>query len=338
MDIHGAAKAKAVPSEHLEMLLTDGAGFAGFALWGFGMGPHGPDYMAVGDLSTLHAIPWMPGFARMATYGHVHGKPYAYDTRVALKNQLDKLSRKGLTLYTGIEPEFMLLKRKADRLRRASRRHATRWTSPATTTRGSPAALRFLERLVDAAKAVGLDVYQIDHEDGNGQFEVNFTYSDALTTADRYVVFKMAASEIAQPDGHDRDLHAQAVRQPHRHRRAFPSCPSATAKHQNLFHDDKDKRGLGLSKMGYHFLGGLLAHARGADRALRAVDQFLQAAGGRPRAVRCDLGAGLHRVRRQQPDLHGACALWAAGAAPARWLLQSVSRHHRQSSPQAWMA
>ena len=64
VDIHGAAKAKAVPVEHLEMVLTDGAGFAGFALWGFGMGPDGPDYMAVGDLSTLTPIPWMPGYAR----------------------------------------------------------------------------------------------------------------------------------------------------------------------------------------------------------------------------------------------------------------------------------
>ena len=76
VDIHGAAKAKAVPVEHLDMVLTDGAGFAGFALWGFGMGPHGPDYMAVGDLDTLQMIPWMPGFARMATWGHVNGKPY----------------------------------------------------------------------------------------------------------------------------------------------------------------------------------------------------------------------------------------------------------------------
>jgi len=64
VDIHGAAKAKAVPAEHLEMVLKDGAGFAGFALWGFGMGPHGPDYMAVGDLDTLTPIPWMPGYAR----------------------------------------------------------------------------------------------------------------------------------------------------------------------------------------------------------------------------------------------------------------------------------
>ena len=60
---------------HLEDMLTTGAGFAGFALWGFGMGPHGPDYMAVGDLGTLCAMPWMPGFARMVCDGHVHGKP-----------------------------------------------------------------------------------------------------------------------------------------------------------------------------------------------------------------------------------------------------------------------
>jgi glutamine synthetase len=137
VDIHGSAKAKAVPSEHLEMLLTDGAGFAGFALWGFGMGPHGPDYMAVGDLSTLHVVPWMPGFARMTTYGHVHGKPYPYDTRVALRNQLDKLAKKGLTLYTGIEPEFMLLKRNADgSVAPADGSDALR--SPVTTARPPP--------------------------------------------------------------------------------------------------------------------------------------------------------------------------------------------------------
>src|SRR5882672_7719164 len=75
VDIHGSAKAKAVPVEHLDMVLTDGAGFAGFALWGFGMGPKSPDYMTVGDLATLQNIPWMPGFARMATWGHVKGKP-----------------------------------------------------------------------------------------------------------------------------------------------------------------------------------------------------------------------------------------------------------------------
>ncbi len=115
VDIHGAAKAKAVPAEHLDMVLKDGAGFAGFALWGFGMGPHGPDYMAVGDPSTLSVVPWMPGFARMVCDGHVLGKPYPYCSRIVLKRQLAALAKRGLKMYTGIEPEFMLLKRAGGR-------------------------------------------------------------------------------------------------------------------------------------------------------------------------------------------------------------------------------
>jgi len=81
VDIHGAAKAKAVPVEHLDMVLGDGAGFAGFALWGFGMGPHGPDYMAVGDLATLKPLPWMPGYARIVCNGTVKGAPWPYCSR-----------------------------------------------------------------------------------------------------------------------------------------------------------------------------------------------------------------------------------------------------------------
>ena len=76
VDIHGSAKAKAVPAEHLDMVLTDGAGFAGFAVWGLGMGPHGPDFMAVGDAATLTSVPWMPGYARIACDGHVKGKKW----------------------------------------------------------------------------------------------------------------------------------------------------------------------------------------------------------------------------------------------------------------------
>ncbi len=123
VDIHGSAKAKAVPVEHLDMVLTDGAGFAGFALWGFGMGPEGPDYMAVGDLSTLQVIPWMPGYARLICNGVVNGKPYPYCSRVALQAQIARLKERGLTLFTGIEPEFMLLVAAAGRHSGARRSH-----------------------------------------------------------------------------------------------------------------------------------------------------------------------------------------------------------------------
>ena len=110
--------------------------------------------------------------------------------------------------------------------------------------------------------AVGIDVYQIDHEDANGQFEVNFTYGDALTTADRHIFFKMAASEIANQMG----MIASFMPKPFSNRTGTGGhfhISVGDAKTKNLFQDDKDKHGLGLSKMGYQFLGGLLQHARG---------------------------------------------------------------------------
>lgn len=261
VDIHGSAKAKAVPVEHLQMVLTDGAGFAGFALWGFGMGPQGPDYMAVGDLDTLKPIPWMPGFARMCTWGRVNGKSYAYDSRTALKRQLDALAAKGMTLYTGIEPEFMLLKRGPDG-KIAPGDDTDTLEKPCYDYKGLAREAEFLDRLTTSTRAVGIDVYQIDHEDANGQFEVNFTYADALTSADNLVFVKMAASEIANQMG----LIATFMPKPFSNRTgtgAHFHLSIGDGKTKNLFHDAKDKRGLGLSKMGYHFLGGLLAHARG---------------------------------------------------------------------------
>lgn len=261
VDLHGAAKAKAVPASHVDDLLGAGAGFAGFAVSGLGMGPHGPDFMAVGDPTTLKPVPWMDGFARMACYGHVKGKPYPYDARVALKREVDKLSAQGYTLYTGIEPEFMLLARDATgRIVVADRTDTL--DKPCYDYKGLARSRVFLEQLVDALQKAGLDVYQIDHEDANGQFEINYTYADCLTTADNLIYFKMAASEIA----HDLGMVATFMPKPFANRTgtgAHFHISLGKGKVKNVFHDDSDPNGLGLSKTGYHFLGGLLAHARG---------------------------------------------------------------------------
>ena len=111
VDIHGAAKAKAVPVSHFDEVLDTGAGFAGFAVWGLGIQPHGPDFMARGDLGAVSLVPWQPGFARIVCDGHVHGKPWEYDSRVVLKKQVALLKEKGLTFFTGLEPEFSVLRR-----------------------------------------------------------------------------------------------------------------------------------------------------------------------------------------------------------------------------------
>jgi glutamine synthetase len=265
VDIHGSAKAKAVPAEHLDMVLTDGAGFAGFALWGLGMGPHGPDFMAVGDPSTLTNIPWMPGYARMVCDGHVLGKRYPYCSRVVLKKALTDLKKQDLTLYTGIEPEFMLLARRADGTMGPC--DATDdLEKPCYDYKGLARSAEFLGKLVEALRSVGIDVYQIDHEDANGQFEVNFTYADALTSADRFIFFKMAASEIARSFG----FTATFMPKPFSNRTgsgAHFHISLGNSKVKNLFYDERDRNGLKLSQMGYGFVGGLQAHAR----ALAAV-------------------------------------------------------------------
>lgn len=259
VDIHGAAKVKAVPASHLEDVLTAGAGFAGGAIWGTGIAPNGPDYMAVGDLPTLGLIPWQPGYARLVCDGHVNGKPYEYDARVVLKQQLALLAEKGWTFYTGLEPEFSLLKRDeygavhpfddSDSLQK-----------PCYDYKGITRQSAFLEQLVDALQDTGMDVYQIDHEDANGQFEVNYTYTDALKSSDNYILFKMAASEIANRMG----MICSFMPKPFSNRPGngmHMHLSIGSADTPNLFMDKTDANGLGLSKLAYHFLAGVLAHA-----------------------------------------------------------------------------
>ncbi|GAB2181750.1 type III glutamate--ammonia ligase [Denitratisoma sp. agr-D3] len=260
VDIHGTAKTKAVPADHLDDVLTAGAGFAGFAVWGLGIEPNGPDFMAVGDLDTVSLVPWQPGYARIACDGHVHGKPWDYDTRVVLKKQIARLKDKGYTFYTGLEPEFSLLKKDANGKIMPCDPTDT-LTKPCYDYKGLSRVRGYLEDLVDSMKAVGVDVYQIDHEDANGQFEINYTFADCLTSADHYVFFKMAASEIANDHG----LICSFMPKPFANRpgngmHMHMSLGPANGK-GNLFEDKSDPNGLKLSKLAYQFLGGILKHA-----------------------------------------------------------------------------
>ncbi len=259
VDIHGAAKVKSVPAAHLEDVLTAGAGFAGGAIWGTGIAPNGPDYMAVGELATLSLIPWQPGYARLVCDGNVNGKPYEYDSRVVLKKQLAVMEKKGWTFFTGLEPEFSLLK-KNDLGALQPSDDTDLLQKPCYDYKGITRKSAFLEKLTESLLAVGMDVYQIDHEDSNGQFEVNYTYTDALKSADNYILFKMAASEIANQMG----MICSFMPKPFSNRPGngmHMHMSIGDSKTSNLFMDEKDKNGLGLSKLAYHFLAGILAHA-----------------------------------------------------------------------------
>jgi len=261
VDVHGVAKTKSVPVSHFEDILTSGAGFAGFAIWGMGMAPHDPDYIGIGDLSTLSVVPWQPGYARIVCDGRVRGKPYAFDTRHVLKQVLAATDARGWTVNVGVEPEFMVLRKREDGTL-APADDSDTLEKPCYDYKGLSRGRVFIERLVSALQTTGFDVYQIDHEDANGQFEINYTYGDALTAADRFVFFRMAAGEIAR----EMDLLCSFMPKPFRHRTGsglhMHLSLSGNGK-PNLFHDDKDKHGMGLSRLGYQFLGGLLKHARG---------------------------------------------------------------------------
>jgi glutamine synthetase len=258
VDIHGTAKAKSVPVDHFEEILTTGAGFAGFAIWGMGIEPHGPDFMAVGDLDTLSLVPWQPGYARIVCDGHVHKKPWDIDARVALKKQLKRLEAKGLTFYTGLEPEFSLLKKNADG-QIVPCDDSDTLAKPCYDYKGLSRARAFLEKLTDSMKAVGIDVYQIDHEDANGQFEINYTFEDCLSSCDHYIFFKMAASEIAN----DMGLICSFMPKPFANRpgNGMHMHMSLGDGKKNLFMDKSDAQGMDLSKLAYQFMAGVLKHA-----------------------------------------------------------------------------
>jgi glutamine synthetase len=258
VDIHGVAKVKSVPAEHLESILKGGAGFAGGAIWGMGIAPNGPDYMAVGDLSTLTLVPWQPGYARIVCDGHVNEKPYGHDSRVVLKAQTDRLAKSGWILYTGLEPEFSLL-RKDEKGGIHPYDSTDTLQKPCYDYKSMSKQSAFLERLTETLIAAGLDIYQIDHEDANGQFEINYTYADCLKSADDYLMFKMAASHIANELG----MICSFMPKPFGNRpgNGMHMHMSIGDGKKSLFHDDSDTTGHGLSKLAYHFMGGILAHA-----------------------------------------------------------------------------
>lgn len=258
VDIHGAAKTKSVPVAGLQAVAEEGAGFAGFAIWGMGMEPHGPDFMARGDLATLTPVPWQPGYGRVVCIGHVNGQPWPYDTRYVLQRQVQRLSERGWTLNTGLEPEFSLLRRDADGKLRAVD-ESDRLEKPCYDYKGLSRSRVFLEKLTEALQPVGFDIYQIDHEDACGQFEINYTYSDAMESADRFTFFRMAAGEIAN----DLGMICSFMPKPDPRRAGngmhfHLSIGDGTS--NNLFLDAGDPSGMGLSKLAYHFLAGLLAH------------------------------------------------------------------------------
>ena len=272
-DLHGVARGKFVPLAHLDDLLTDGAGFSGPSIAGTGLPRCGPrsEYWGRGAASTATALPWLPGYARVACDGFVAGEPFDACPRQVLRRQVARLAARGWHLRTGIEPEFFLLRQADGRWQPAD--PADRLDKPSYDLKSLPRQRAFLQGLQQALEGCGLDVLQIDHEDAHGQYEVNFGHDEALASADHVMLFKMAAHALAERDGmvfsmmpkpfadqpgsgmhfhvslwsgpvHDRHGNARNLCVPHRPDGAI------------------DATGL-LSPLGRQFAAGVLAHSAG---------------------------------------------------------------------------
>lgn len=263
VDIHGSAKAKMVPTECLDDAIDKGAGFAGGAVWGVGQGPHSHDIMARIDPDTCTRLPWMPNTARFASDLYVDEKPHPFCARINLKRVLELARAKGYVFNVGMEPEFFLVTRdEQGRVRPWNPDGVDSLAKPCYDYRAMAPAVEFLQELTTSLNQLGWGVYQADHEDANGQFEVNFAYADALTTADRITFFKMATGQFAKKYGAIATHMAKPFSDHtgsglHVH---FHLADAETGK--NVLLDEKDSQGLGLSQLAYHFLGGIIQHAR----------------------------------------------------------------------------
>lgn len=260
-DIQGVAKGKTIPLAHLEDVFLPGAGFSGPSIWGTDLPRHGlrSEYYGRGDIATAQVLPWLPGHARIVCDGYVGGEPFDLCPRQILRRQVERLVARGWTLNAGLEPEFFLLQRNADGSVRPADAH-DHLEKPSYDYKSLTRQQAFLGALTDALQACGLDVFQIDHEDASGQYELNYHYSDALMAADRFMLFKMAAHSIAESLG----MVFSMMPKP------FANMPGsglhfhlsiADSSGRAVFTDAADAQGLGLSPLAYGFLAGLLHHA-----------------------------------------------------------------------------
>ncbi|MFN0168860.1 MAG: type III glutamate--ammonia ligase [Bryobacteraceae bacterium] len=263
VELTGAPKAKLVPASHFEDMLRDGAGFAGFAAGDLNQGPHDSDIISMPDLSRAMVLPWRKDVVWVPGNLHVDGKPWPYCPRTVLARQLEIARNKGYVLNVGAEPEFMLLKKEGDEFRPWDPLDSA--PKPCYDLRALYRNIDLMTTILDYMQELGWAPYATDHEDANCQFEINWTYSDAITTADRHIFFRWMVKTMAEQHG----LYATFMPKPFANLTGngchFHLSLADPATGQNLFLDTGHE--LGLSQIGRWFMGGLLHHAR----ALAAV-------------------------------------------------------------------
>ncbi len=254
VDLYGVLRAKLVPARAIKDMQATGAGFAGFAAW-LDMTPADPDMFGVPDPESLVQLPWKPEVGWLASDLHMNGAAVEASPRVALKRQIEQAAKKGYRMKTGVECEYFLIH--PDGTAISDPRDIQE--KPCYDQSALMRRYDVISEICDSMIAMGWGAYQNDHEDANGQFEMNWDYDDCLLTADRHVFFKYLVKSIAEKHG----LRATFMPKPFSHLtgngcHAHVSVWDKTGK-KNLFLDGKGE--LGMSKLAYNFLGGVMHSA-----------------------------------------------------------------------------
>ena len=257
-DIHGIPKGKVVPLHHFEHFAHGSELYTGYALDGLGQSPNDDEIASVPDLDRMIQLPWNKEIAWFPADNTFHGEPYEISTRVALKKQLAAAQAMGFGFNLGIECEVFVV-----RLTETGKLEIP--NPDDNLTKACYDVKRFLDRyewldkVASAINGLGWDLYSLDHEDANSQFEFDFKYADALTMCDRYIFFRMMAKHYAAEEG----LLATFMPKPFPDKTgngAHFNMSLSDADGKNLFACDDDPRGLGISPLCYQFIAGILRH------------------------------------------------------------------------------
>jgi glutamine synthetase type III len=249
VDLFGTLRAKLAPAAAIGDMAKEGAGFAGFASW-LDMTPADPDVLAIPDPASLIQLPWKKEVGWLAADPYMNGKLVEQAPRVVLKNMRDKAAKAGYTLKTGVECEYFLVSPDGSGISDASDIQA----KPCYDQSALMRRYDVISEICDSMLELGWQPYQNDHEDANGQFEMNWTFDDALVTADRMAFFKYMVKAIAEKHG----LRATFMPKPFSNLTGS-GCHvhvSLWKGGKNIFDDGND--GFGLSRAAYNFIGGVM--------------------------------------------------------------------------------
>ena len=253
VDLFGVLRSKLVPERAIADMQKTGAGFAGFATW-LDMTPADSDMFAIPDPDSLIQLPWNKEVGWLASDLWMNGKPVKASPRVMLKNQIDKFSKKNLEMKSGVECEYFLISPDGNSI--ADSRDIQ--SKPCYDQSALMRRYELIKEICDSMIELGWGPYQNDHEDANGQFEMNWEYSDCLTTADRHTFFKFMVKTLAEKHG----VRATFMPKPFE-KLTGNGCHAHVSLwngNVNKFLDKSDR--YGLNKMAYNFLGGIIKNAQ----------------------------------------------------------------------------